>query len=147
MNIGEAAEATGISAKMIRYYEETGLIAPAGRSAAGYRVYADRDIQTLRFVRRARDLGFSVREIEKLLGLWQDRARASSEVKDIALAHVATLERKMRELQDMADTLRHLAACCHGDDRPDCPILTTLGDGEAPEVVTPARTQRAPARL
>lgn len=131
MNIGEASAATGISAKMIRYYEETGLIAPAMRTEAGYRVYRDSDIQTLRFIRRARDLGFSVKQIEGLLQLWRDRSRASADVKRIATDHIADLQAKMRALQDMVSTLEHLSHNCHGDGRPDCPILTTLGGEDA----------------
>ena len=129
MNIGEAAVTTGISAKMIRYYEETGLIRPALRSGSGYRVYAANDIQTLRFVRRARDLGFTVKQIEGLLTLWRDRSRASFDVKRIATDHIADLQKKMRELQEMVTTLEHLAHNCHGDHRPDCPILTSLSEG------------------
>ena len=128
MNIGEASETTGVSAKMIRYYEETGLIRPASRTQSGYRVYADNDIQTLRFIRRTRDLGFTVKQIEDLLALWRDRSRASSDVKRIATDHIADLQKKMRELQEMVTTLSHLAHNCHGDDRPDCPILTSLGE-------------------
>jgi Cu(I)-responsive transcriptional regulator len=131
MNIGDIAKATGISAKMIRYYEETGLIRPATRTLSGYRVYSDNDLQTLRFVRRARDLGFTVKQIEDLLTLWRDRTRASADVKQIALVHVAALEKKMQELKEMADTLLHLASNCHGDSRPDCPILKTLGSSDA----------------
>ncbi len=126
MNIGNAAKASGVSAKMIRYYEATGLIPPAGRTAAGYRVYSDQDVHRLRFIRRARDLGFSVTGIEELLGLWHDRTRKSADVKRLALAHVAELRQKIRELDDMAGTLESLAAHCHGDHRPDCPILSDL---------------------
>lgn len=124
MNIGEAARQTGISAKMIRYYEQIGLIGDAGRTAAGYRVYAENDLNTLRFIRRARDLGFSVEQMGDLLALWRDRSRASSDVKAIALSHIAELERKAQALHEMSETLRHLAAHCHGDSRPDCPILS-----------------------
>ena len=131
MNIGDIAKATGISAKMIRYFEETGLIRPATRAMSGYRVYSDNDLQTLRFVRRARDLGFTVKQIDDLLTLWRDRTRASASVKEIAMGHVAALEKKMQELKEMSDTLLHLASHCHGDNRPDCPILTTLGSTEA----------------
>ncbi len=127
MNIGEAAKATGISAKMIRYYEESGLIKPASRSSSGYRAYSDIDIHVLRFVRRARDLGFSVKQISALLGLWADRDRESGQVKRIALEHIAALEFKIRELQDMIGVLKTLADNCHGDHRPDCPILQELG--------------------
>ena len=130
MNIGQAAAASGVSAKMIRYYESIGLIAPASRTGSGYRVYADTDVHTLRFIRRARDLGFSVEQMQNLLALWRDHSRASAEVKQIALAHVAELERKMHELAGMAETLRHLARHCRGDARPECPILRDLADGE-----------------
>ncbi|WP_233234779.1 Cu(I)-responsive transcriptional regulator [Bordetella sp. LUAb4] len=127
MNIGQAATATGISAKMIRYYEGIGLIDAAGRTEAGYRVYSDHDLHTLRFIRRARDLGFSIEVMRDLLALWRDRGRASADVKRIALEHVAELERKAAALRQMADTLQHLAAHCHGDQRPDCPIIDELG--------------------
>ena len=133
MNIGEAATASGVSAKMIRYYESIGLIEPAARTEAGYRVYSESDIHTLRFIRRARDLGFSVGQITNLLALWRDRSRASAEVKRIALEHVGGLERRMRELAEMSETLRHLARNCHGDGRPDCPILNELSAGRAAE--------------
>jgi MerR family copper efflux transcriptional regulator len=154
MNIGEAAATSGVSAKMIRYYEEIGLTPPAARTASGYRVYAENDVHTLRFIRRARDLGFSVEEMAELLALWRDRRRASADVKRIALAHVDDLERRMRELQEMATTLRHLAASCHGDDRPDCPIIDGLAVGAAapPAASDPRRAARrrgaarAPAR-
>ncbi|AOB26657.1 MULTISPECIES: Cu(I)-responsive transcriptional regulator [Bordetella] len=126
MNIGDAAQASGISAKMIRYYESIGLIGPAARTESGYRVYGDAELHTLRFVRRARDLGFSVEQMNELLALWRDRSRASADVKRIALEHVATLERKADELRQMADTLKHLAHHCHGDTRPDCPIIEEL---------------------
>ena len=129
MNIGQAASATGISAKMIRYYESIGLIGPATRTESGYRVYSEHDLHTLRFVRRARDLGFSVEQMHELLALWRDRGRARADVKRIALSHVEGLERKAAELQQMADSLRHLARHCHGDSRPDCPIIEELGGG------------------
>ena len=128
MNIGDVAKATGISAKMIRYYEDTGLIRAALRTYSGYRVYSENDIQTLRFVRRARDLGFTVKQIDDLLTLWRDRERASADVKQIALRHVAELEKKMRELSEMTETLRHLAENCRGNNRPDCPIISSLGN-------------------
>ncbi len=129
MNIGAAAKASGVSAKMIRYYEETGLIPPAARTDAGYRVYSEQDVHMLRFIRRARDLGFSVEGINELLGLWRDRSRQSADVKRLALAHVADLRRKIAELEEMAATLETLASACHGNARPDCPILSEL---EAP---------------
>lgn len=127
MNIGEAANATGVSVKMIRYYEDIGLVGPALRTYSGYRVYQDKDIQTLRFVRRARDLGFTVKQIEGLLTLWRDRSRASADVKRIAQVHIESLQQKMLELGEMIAALDHLSHHCSGDDRPDCPILATLG--------------------
>jgi MerR family transcriptional regulator, copper efflux regulator len=130
MNIGQAAQASGVSAKMIRYYESIGLIPKTMRTEAGYRVYSDHDVHTLRFIRRARDLGFSVEQIADLVSLWQDRERASKDVKTIALEHVTVLERKIRELQEMASTLTHLATNCHGDTRPHCPILEELAADE-----------------
>jgi Cu(I)-responsive transcriptional regulator len=127
MNIGEASRSSGISANMIRYYESIGLISPAGRTDSGYRVYSEHDLHTLHFVRRARDLGFSVEQMNELLALWKDRSRASADVKRIALEHVQELERKAEALRDMAATLKHLAEHCQGNDRPDCPILEGLG--------------------
>jgi MerR family copper efflux transcriptional regulator len=127
MNIGQASSQSGVSAKMIRYYESIGLMPEAGRSQAGYRVYSDRDVHLLRFVRRARDLGFALDDIRMLLGLWQDDARPSAAVKEIALKHIDELTRKIAELQAMKRSLQHLAEACHGDDRPDCPILDDLG--------------------
>ena len=129
VTIGEAARATGVSAKMIRYYEETGLIAPAARTASGYRLYAASDLHALRFVRRARDLGFSVEDIRALLALWHDRARASAQVRALALSHVSDLRRRIEALEGMARTLENLAAHCGGDARPDCPILDDLAAG------------------
>ena len=131
MNIGQAAAASGVSAKMIRYYESIGLTHAVTRSEAGYRVYSDTEVHTLRFIRRARDLGFSVEQITNLLALWQHRSRASSEVKRIALEHVAELEWKMQELAEMSETLRHLAKNCRGDHRPDCPIINDLSEDKA----------------
>jgi Cu(I)-responsive transcriptional regulator len=136
MNIGEAAQASGVSAKMIRYYEETGLIPAAGRSRSGYRVYGPKEVQTLRFIRRARDLGFPMEKVADLLALWQDRSRASADVKHLAEAHVAALEARIVEMQAMQSTLRHLVHACAGDDRPDCPILTDLG-GTGPTAPPP----------
>ncbi len=126
MKIGEAGGASGVSERMIRHYEKIGLVAAAPRRHSGYRDYGERDIHTLRFVARARDLGFSIDEIGKLLALWNDRARASSDVKALALARAAELKRKESELREMRRSLEHLAASCHGDDRPDCPILGGL---------------------
>ena len=126
MNIGEAAAHSGVSAKMLRHYESLGLLPAIARSEAGYRVYSDKDVHTLRFIRRARDLGFSIAEIGELLKLWQNRRRSSAEVRRIALAHVADLERRLAEMQAMKRTLEELASCCHGDERPDCPILEGL---------------------
>lgn len=142
MNIGDVAKATGISAKMIRYYEETGLIRAALRSYSGYRVYTESDIQTLRFVRRARDLGFTVKQIDDLLTLWLDRDRASADVKQIAMSHVAELEKKMQELKEMTEALRHLASNCQGDKRPDCPILMSLGNAAPDAPASPPRKRK-----
>ncbi|KPH82723.1 MULTISPECIES: Cu(I)-responsive transcriptional regulator [Bosea] len=132
MNIGEAAKRSGVSAKMIRYYESIGLIEAAQRTQAQYRVYEAEDVHTLRFVRRSRHLGFSLEETRALLALWRDKSRASADVKQLAMAHVGDLEAKAAELQAMADTLRHLAEHCHGDGRPDCPILSDLAASPAP---------------
>ncbi|MBA4807645.1 Cu(I)-responsive transcriptional regulator [Brevundimonas sp.] len=134
MNIGQASKATGVSTKMIRYYESVGLIRPADRTDSNYRDFGERDINELRFIRRARNLGFSVEEIGQLLALWRDRARPSREVKTVAEKHVADLDAKIAEMQSMADTLRHLAHCCAGDDRPDCPILSDLAGPSAGSV-------------
>ncbi|MGV8833471.1 MAG: Cu(I)-responsive transcriptional regulator [Devosia sp.] len=131
MNIGEAARASGVSAKMIRYYESTGLIRPPQRTDSNYRVYGKEEVHVLAFIRRARKLGFSVVETATLLGLWQDKSRASGEVKEIATSHIADLQTKIDELQGMVKTLQHLAHCCGGDNRPDCPILDDLA-GEMP---------------
>ena len=128
MNIGEAAALSGVSAKMVRHYESLGLLAKVSRTDSGYRQYGEREVHTLRFIRRARDLGFSIAEISELLKLWQNRRRASGDVKRIALSHVADLDRRMAEMAAMKETLARLASCCHGDDRPDCPILDELGD-------------------
>ncbi|MCL6708324.1 Cu(I)-responsive transcriptional regulator [Pseudomonas sp. R2.Fl] len=140
MNIGEAASASGVTPKMIRYYETIGLVNP-GRTGANYRVYGADDVHRLRFIRRARSLGFSMEETQRLLALWDDKERASGEVKRLASAHIADLNRKIAEMQGMVDTLSELVACCHGDHRPNCPILTDLAGGEAP-----ARRPRGAAR-
>ena len=126
MKIGEASAASGISERMIRHYEKIGLMPKAARRESGYRDYDERDVHTLKFVGRARDLGFSVEEIGKLLELWHDRSRASQDVKELALTRVAELRRKERALHEMRRSLEHLAASCHGDGRPDCPILGEL---------------------
>ena len=123
MNIGQAARASGISAKMIRYYEDNGLIGPVARTESGYRVYGPRDIHTLGFIKRSRDMGFSVERIGELLQLWRDRTRHSADVKRMALEHVAVLQQRIAELQDMVQTVQVLADCCAGDERPDCQIL------------------------
>ena len=129
MNIGDAAKLSGVSPKMIRYYEEVGLMRAPVRNQNGYRSYDKSNIHELKFIRRARDLGFTVEQISGLMHLWRDRSRASSDVKRIALEHVAALEAKRREIEEMASTLKHLAANCHGDGRPDCPIIESLADG------------------
>ena len=128
MNIGQAAAASGVSAKMIRYYESIELIAAGKRSDAGYRIYGDNDVHALRFVKRGRSLGFSLDQIRELLSLWQNKSRASGDVKNIALGHVTELNLRIAELTEMRDTLQDLARCCHGDDRPDCPILQSLSE-------------------
>jgi len=129
MNIGEAARQSGVSAKMIRHYESLRLLPKVARSEAGYRQYDETAVHTLRFIRRARDLGFGMKEIDELLKLWRNRRRASAEVKRIALTHADDLQRRIAEMQAMKRTLEHLAHCCHGDDRPDCPILEDLAEG------------------
>ena len=129
MNIGEAAKESGVSAKMIRYYESIALMKPGGRTESGYRIYGNNDVHTLRFIKRARTLGFSLEQIRDLLSLWQDPKRASADVKAITRAHLAELDNRIRELTEMRDTLRHLEHACSGDDRPECPILHSL---EAP---------------
>ena len=126
MNIGSASRATGVSAKMIRYYEEIGLMSPAGRTAAGYRTYGPEDVHPRRFIRTARDLGFSVEQMKALRALWRDTGRASADVRAIALAHIAELEEKAAAIAAMTGTLRHLVQHCHGDARPDCPILADM---------------------
>ena len=127
MNIGQAAKASGLTAKMLRYYERIGLLAPAGRTDSGYRQYGAEDLRVLAFVRRSRDLGFSLEEIRQLLSLWQDRQRASADVKALAKRHIAELDLKIAELTRLRSTLGELVSCCHGDASPDCPILDTLG--------------------
>ncbi len=130
MNIGQAAEKAGISAKSIRYYESVGLIAQATRRDNNYRDYGDQEIAELRFIHRARSLGFSVKEVGDLLALWRDRKRASQQVREVAQRHIDDIDRKIAELQSMRATLNTLVAKCHGDDRPDCPILEDLASGK-----------------
>ena len=126
MNIGQAAKASGVSAKIIRYYEQTGLIPKADRRDSGYRDYSPGDVNMLRFIRRARDLGFAVTEINELLNLWRDRSRPSADVKRIAQSHIFELQDRIKGLNQMVDTLQGLVSCCAGDDRPDCPIIADL---------------------
>ncbi len=129
MNIGEAARASGVSAKMIRHYESIDLIGAARRTDAGYRMYDERDVQVLQFIHRGRALGFSLEQIRTLLALWQDKQRASKDVRAMARAHIDELDRKIADMQAMRRTLETLATRCHGDDRPDCPILDDLSLG------------------
>lgn len=126
MNIGTAAAQSGVPAKTIRYYEDIGLIPKPGRTGSGYRDYAEADVETLKFIQRARSLGFSVKDVGDLLALWRDRERASADVRRIAQGHVAEVERKIAELEAIRRTLQSLITRCHGDDRPDCPILDEL---------------------
>ena len=129
LNIGDAAAATGVSAKMIRHYESVGLLPEARRTESGYRQYGDADVQTLRFIRHSRDLGFSLPEIAKLVSLWHDRSRPSREVKALARQHIEELDAKAQELLAMKSALEHLVHCCRGDDRPECPIIDSLESG------------------
>ena len=135
VSIGVAAQRAGVSARMVRHYETLGLLPPVARTDSGYRQYTEADVHALRFIRRARDLGFSIAEIATLLGLWQDKARASSQVKRIAQAHIDDLATRIAAMQAMQRTLQSLVQCCHGDQRPDCPILDDLaaaGDSTVP---------------
>jgi MerR family copper efflux transcriptional regulator len=138
MNIGQAAEASGVNAKSIRYYESIGLVTKAGRTEAGYRQYSANDVRTLRFIKRSRDLGFSIERIKTLLGLWQDRDRKSADVKQLARQYVAELDQDIQKLQSIRDQLLHLSECCQGNNRPECPILDELAAPSAR-----ARQQRA----
>lgn len=131
LKIGSVAEASGLPAKTIRYYESIGLIRPAGRRANGYRSYSETDMRTLSFIKRARGLGFSVEEVRALLDLWADRSRRSASVRSLATRHIDALDRKIAELQSMREALAHLVKRCHGDARPECPILSDL-DGSGP---------------
>jgi len=126
LNIGDTAKASGVTAKMIRHYESIGLISQAQRTTAGYRVYMESDVQVLQFVHRGRALGFSLEQIKTLLALWQDKGRASKDVRAMAKQHIAALDVKIADMQSMRRTLASLASACHGDDRPDCPILDDL---------------------
>lgn len=131
MSIGEAAAASGVTAKMIRHYEDMHLIPAASRTLAGYRMYSDTDVHNLRFIRRARSLGFSIKQIGDLLGLWRDQSRSSAKVKALALDHIAELEQKIMQMQTMKAELERLAHCCHGDQRPECPIIDRLAEEPA----------------
>lgn len=126
MNIGQVAKKSGVSAKTIRYYESIGLIPEASRTESGYRTYSDKDVETLRFIHHSRNLGFSVKDVSQLLDLWRDNKRASADVKKLALAHIEEVDRKIEELKNIRNTLTHLTTRCHGDHRPDCPILKEL---------------------
>ncbi len=139
MNIGEAAKASGVTAKMIRHYESVGMLPAARRTEAGYRQYGEADVQTLRFIRHSRDLGFSLPEIAELLGLWRNRKRSSRQVRELARAHLRELDEKLRELHAMKATLEHLVHCCHGDERPECPIIDTLAQGAQSAAAPPGR--------
>ena len=126
MNIGQAARLSGVSAKMVRHYESLGLLPNVPRTDAGYRQYGEREVHTLRFIRHGRELGFSMAEISELVKLWQNQRRSSANVKKIAQKHLADIDAKMAEMAAMRKTLQHLVHCCHGDDRPDCPIIQEL---------------------
>ena len=138
MNIGQVARHSGVSAKMIRHYEQIGLIPKASRTYSNYRTYSGKDVHTLRFIRQARSLGFSIKQIEELLGLWRNQRRQSSKVKALALAHIKELDERIAELEAMKRTLASLAEHCHGDERPDCPIL----DGLAAPAAEPAASAK-----
>ncbi|WP_279356759.1 Cu(I)-responsive transcriptional regulator [Methylobacterium indicum] len=144
MNIGQAARASGVSAKMIRHYESIGLVPPAGRRDSGYRDYGVADLHRLGFIRHARDLGFSLNRIRVLLGLWSDPGRSNADVKAIARAHVRELEERARQLNEMADALRILADACDGDGRPDCPIIASLETGADVQACHPNPAPKAP---
>ena len=142
MNIGEVAAISGVSAKKIRHYESIGLLPQPGRTDAGYRRYNDKDVARLRFIRHCRDLGFGLDQVGELLDLWQNRERSSRQVKALAQAHLAELDAKLRELQQMRTALESLVSCCHGDERPDCPIIESLEAAEetaAPPAVASSR--------
>ena len=141
MNIGDAAKASGVNAKMLRYYESIGLIPRAERTEAGYRTYSAADVDTLRFIRRARDFGMPMDRVKLLVGLWQDKNRSSREVKDIATRQIAELQSRISELTAMKDALAALANACHGDTRPDCPILGDLAGLSATSLHTAASSR------
>jgi Cu(I)-responsive transcriptional regulator len=144
MNISRAAQLSGVSAKMIRHYESAGLIPPAGRTDAGYRVYAMDDVHRLAFIRRARAVGFGSDDIRQLLSLWQNRRRPARDVKRLAVDHLAQLQMRIADLKAIADTLSHLIGHCHGDERPDCPILDSLAaDRPAPAATSTKRSKKA----
>ena len=145
MNIGHTARVSGVSAKMIRHYEGIGLIPKASRTDSGYRTYGAKDVHTLRFIRQARNLGFSIKQIEELLGLWRNQRRPSSKVKALALAHIEELDARIRELEAMKQTLQALALHCHGDERPECPILDGLA--ALSPVAAPRAARKDIARL
>jgi MerR family copper efflux transcriptional regulator len=146
MNIGQAATASGVSVKMIRHYEGVGLVPPPNRTDSGYRQYTEGEVHTLRFIRQARDLGFSLHEIGELLSLWHNRTRPSRLVKELAQAHILALEQKAHELLTIKSTLEQLVRCCHGDDRPECPILETLASVTAAPSAPRPRSRIVPAR-
>lgn len=133
INISQAAKTTGLTPRMIRHYENIGLLSGTARTAAGYRLFSEQDLHTLRFIQRARSLGFSIEQISQLLALWQDRERSSAVVKALAREHLKELEDKIAGLQSMHDSLSELASCCLGDERPDCPILDRLADAPIPD--------------
>jgi MerR family copper efflux transcriptional regulator len=146
MNIGQASAASGVSAKMLRHYESIGLVPKAGRTEAGYRVYTASDVNTLRFIRRARDLGLPIERIRLLVGLWRDRERSSADVKRVAQEHVAELDTRILEFTAMRNALREVADACHGDHRPDCPILRDLEGGTRTPAHAASVTKRVSPR-
>lgn len=146
VNIGQAARLSGVSAKMVRHYESLGLLPKVGRTDSGYRQYSEAEVHTLRFIKRSRDLGFSMEEIAELVGLWQNRRRASASVRRIAQKHADDLTQRIEAMQAMRQTLAHLIHCCHGDDRPDCPILEDLASQQPTSASPkPARGGRTPS--
>lgn len=142
LNIGEAARASGVSAKMIRHYEDTGVVPTPPRTVAGYRLYRESDLHMLRFVQRARELGFPVKEIKELVGLWTNRRRSSADVQRVAKRHLTALERKIDQMEAMRGALRHLVHACHGDERPECPILDDLAQEGAARTAAAGSAKR-----